>query len=268
MVPDGQNGIVSADSSASLPGVRRLALPAFAITYGVITAVVLESPGEPVTTYAAESTVFAAGYIVAGVGLIAAGVLAWLDRPVDSVGLAGTLAGMAWLAPIWVGWEGGPALPRSLGMVLMPFLIPALAHLALAFPTGRLAGRWLRLLAGGAAMVSLGRALFRDPFLDPYCWSNCTDNLFLIHASPAAARFLDRLWLGSAVVLGLVTAAAVMWRLARATSAGREACGRYSPRLRSRASRKRRTPSRSPSTRPKTRARPRSGACSGYARSH
>jgi signal transduction histidine kinase len=55
-------------------------------------------------------------------------------------------------------------------------------------------------------VVSVGRALFRDPFFDPACWANCTDNVFLVRSVPGLARALasGERWLhaaGSAVVL-------------------------------------------------------------------
>ena len=48
------------------------------------------------------------------------------------------LAGAAWFAPDWIGWEGGPSVVRSIGMVVAPFVAPLLFHIALAAPSGRL----------------------------------------------------------------------------------------------------------------------------------
>lgn len=39
-----------------------------------------------------------------------------------------------------------------------------------------------------AVLAALGLALFRDPYLDPACWANCTDNVFLVRSLPALAR--------------------------------------------------------------------------------
>ena len=40
--------------------------------------------------------------------------------------------------------------------------------------------------------MTVGRAVFRDPLLDLYCWRNCTDNSFLVHADAGIASALER----------------------------------------------------------------------------
>ena len=71
------------------------------------------------------------------------------------------------------------------------------------------------------AVASIGRAVARDPFLDQHCWSNCTDNAFLVRADLDLIRFLDALWLWSAVAIGLVLAGAcVCGSLGRLRSPG------------------------------------------------
>jgi hypothetical protein len=54
-----------------------------------------------------------------------------------------------------------------------------------------------------------GWALLRDPFRDRYCWSNCTDNSFLLRAEPDLARSLTDLWLRATLAIG-VTIVAVL----------------------------------------------------------
>ena len=53
------------------------------------------------------------------------------------------------------------------------------------FPHGRLQSLPARLLLAAVyvetVVVDVGRALFRDPFDDVNCWSNCTVNSFLVH---------------------------------------------------------------------------------------
>jgi signal transduction histidine kinase len=72
-------------------------------------------------------------------------------------------------------------------------------------------------------VVSVGRALFRDPFLDPNCWSNCTDNVFLVHADQGLVGVLDDLWLGFSAAAGVLLAAFACRRLVSATRPGRAA---------------------------------------------
>jgi signal transduction histidine kinase len=73
------------------------------------------------------------------------------------------------------------------------------------------------------ALLTIGRALLRDPLLDLYCWRNCTDNSFLVHADAGTASALSDglLWSALAIALGLV---AFAWRrLLGATGPGRRA---------------------------------------------
>ena len=197
-----------------------------ALAYGT-ASVAIAFRGNVVTTYAATSAGAAAADLAAGLGLIVAGVVACVERPVGSIGPVTTLLGVAWLAPDWVGWEGGPGLARSLGLLAAPFLLPLLVHLVLAFPAGRIVSPAQRLVAAlvytAAAVVSVGRALARDPFLDPYCWSNCADNVFLIHADQGFARALNAFWLRFSAAVGLLLAAYALWRLLSTTRAGRAA---------------------------------------------
>ena len=106
-----------------------------------------------------------------------------------------------------------------MGAVL--FLVPLVLHLTLAYPSGR------RSAYGGfrsasstptAVVTSVGHALFRDPFLDLGCWSNCTDNSFLVHADADFVRFLDNLWLTAVIDAAVITLASAVARLTRATS--------------------------------------------------
>jgi signal transduction histidine kinase len=191
--------------------VARLVLPGLAIAYGgASVAVALDFDPVAPTTYAATSSGAAAADIATGLGLILAGLLVWWERPAGSIGPVTVLLGAVWFAPDWVGLEEGPALARSVAMVAAPFLLPLLVQLVLAMPDGRVHGRGARVavtlayLAGG--VVSIGQALFRDPFLDVYCWSNCTDNVLLVAAGILVAAFAGR-------------------RLLSATRAGRAATG-------------------------------------------
>ena len=56
----------------------------------------------------------------------------------------------------------------------------------------------------------------RDPFLDPECWRNCTDNSFLLHADASLARVLDAI---ERVTLLAAGAGMVSVAAARAVSA-------------------------------------------------
>jgi hypothetical protein len=96
-------------------------------------------------------------------------------------------------------------------MLVAGFTFPLLLHLVVAYPRGRLHGVVARTLVAAvyleAALAALGRALVRDPFFDPDCWANCTDNVFLLHSLPRLARGIevtDR-WFTAAAAAALVT---------------------------------------------------------------
>jgi signal transduction histidine kinase len=206
-------------------GSRELRLigGAAAAAYAVAVVLALPEPGlnTPVTAYSMASTGAHAADLLAGLGLVGAGLFMWIERPGGRLGLLAMLAGVAWFAPDWIGWEEGPAIVRSLAMIAAPFAFVFLFHLVLAFPSGRLGSRFARAatlaLYAVALAVAIGRALFYDPFLDPYCWGNCTDNSFLVHSDQGLAQTLDDVWLGAALAAAAVLVTVNVWRLARAT---------------------------------------------------
>ena len=158
---------------------------------------------------------------------MAAGLVTAFSRPAGRIGDLAVLAGLVWFAPVWVGWDKGPPLVRSLGMLAAGFTFPLLLHLVLAYPSGRLHGTAARTLVAAvyleAVVVALGRALFRDPFFDPNCWANCTDNAFLVRSLPQLARAIevaDR-WFTAAAAAALVAVCA--WRLLRDSGPARRA---------------------------------------------
>jgi len=175
----------------------RLVGPALAIAYGA-WVLAIGSNSAPPTTYASTSGAATAVDLAAGFGLIAAGALVLWVRGGGSIGVLAMLLGAVWLAPDWVGWDDGGSLVRSLAALSAPFLLPLAWHLVLAYPGGRQRGRaGVGLIYGPTAVAALGIALFRDPLLDINCWSNCTDNSFLVAAHPSFAHSLETAWLVS-----------------------------------------------------------------------
>jgi len=141
------------------------------------------------------------------------------------IGDLAVLAGYVWFAPLWAGWKGGPPLVLSLGTLAAGFTFPLLVHLVVAFPTGVLRSRGARALVAAvyveAAVSALGRALFRDPFFDPTCWDNCTDNVFLVRSLPDLARVIQDADLWFAVAAAGALAAVCVWRLSAASGPAR-----------------------------------------------
>ena len=111
------------------------------------------------TTYAGRSGLAAGLMVAAGLALVLAGLLASLTSRTGPAGDLAVLVGLVWFAPVWVGWEVGPPLVRSLGMLAAGFAFPLLFYLVLAFPGGRLpVRRYPRAGLGGIPGGRPGRA--------------------------------------------------------------------------------------------------------------
>ena len=195
---------------------------ALACAFGALA--VARGPGE-FTTYAGRSSLAAALAVVAGLVLVAAGLATAFARPAVRIGDLALLAGFFWFAPFWAGWKGGPPLVLSIGTLAAGLAFPLLLHLVLAYPTGRLRSKGARVLVVAvyleAAFSVLGQALVRDPFFDPNCWDNCTDNVFLVHSLPRVAQLIQDAELWFAPAAGTALATVCVWRLATATRPAR-----------------------------------------------
>jgi signal transduction histidine kinase len=217
---------ISGDGRAHVVRSHALALrAALAAAFGAATIVVIRATKPWSTTYSGASIAGEAADLMAGLGLIAAGLLIRYERPSRGTGLLGALAGTAWLAGDWIGWQDGSPLARSVAMVAAPFFAPLVLHLVVRFPGGGLASNRSRAaVAAGyvaVAMVSLASGLFRDPRSDPHCWNNCTDDVFLLSAQAALARGLEVAGLCQQLGVGLAVAMLCMRRLAVASVAAR-----------------------------------------------
>jgi signal transduction histidine kinase len=196
-----------------------------AVVFGALSVAVVADLVGSSRSYASTSTSAAILDLTAGLGLIAAGAFHWWTHQHGSVGVLTALVGVGWLSADWIGWADGPAVARSMAMVVAPFLAPLVLHLGVAFPTGTVHSRAHRVLVALAytvtAVVSGGWALVRDPIRDLHCWSNCSDNSFLLRPEPDLARSLTDLWLRAALILGVAIVVVCVVRLVRASSAGR-----------------------------------------------
>ena len=206
--------------------LARLVAGTAVLAYGLGALAVARGPAE-LTTYAGRSDLAAPLSALAGLGLVAAGLVASLARPTERSGDLALLAGAVWFAPFWAGWKGGPSLVVTLGTLAAGFVFPLLLHLVVAYPSGGLRSTGARALVLvvylEAALFALGSALFRDPFFDPDCWSNCTDNVFLVRSDPGFARRIEDvdLWFTAAAAAAL--GALCVYRLAAASPPARRA---------------------------------------------
>ena len=207
--------------------VIRWLLPVLGVVGAAAAIGAMSTSDQWVTSYAQVSGSVAAVTLTAGLGLVAAGIFAVWDRTMGAAGQLTIAIGLGWFALMWIGWVAGPEFARSLGMLVAPLLLPALVHLVISYPSRRGPTTWSRVAIGigwvVAAGVSVARAVVRDPFLDPYCWNNCSANVFLIVPNPELARVIDEFWLWFVVAAGAVTVGIAGWRLARAGRATRVA---------------------------------------------
>ncbi len=208
-------------------GLAVLAVVGLALAWAIAALLTVGQGGDFETTYADALPAARVADLAAGVGLLAAGGLAATQPRTRRLGVLGMLAGLAWFGADWEGAEDAEPVLRSLGALVAPLTLVLVFHLALALPDGRVRSTAGRVAVIAAyllvALLTIGRALFRDPLLDLYCWRNCTDNSFLVHADAGVASALSDglLWSTLAIALGLVTFA---WhRLLRATGPGRRA---------------------------------------------
>jgi signal transduction histidine kinase len=204
--------------------LARLAAGAVALAYGLGALAVARGPGE-LTTYAGRSDLAATLGVLAGLALVAAGLVTSFARPAGRIGDLALLAGFSWFAPFWAGWKGGPPLVLSLGTLAASFVFPLLLHIVLAYPIGWLRSKGVRALVVAvyveAGLSALGLALFRDPFFDPNCWDNCTENVFLARSLPRVGRGIQDadLWFAAAAAAAL--AAVCIWGLFTASASAR-----------------------------------------------
>jgi hypothetical protein len=186
-----------------------LAAGAAALAVALGSLAIAEGPGGE-TTYAGSSGFAATLMVAAGVTLILAGLVTSFFGQVGRIGDLAVLTGLVWFAPIWVGWDNGPPWVRSIGMLAAGFVIPLLMHLILAAPSGGLRSTAAQVLIVTvyleAALAALALALVRDPFFDPNCWANCTDNLFLLRSLPGMARWIESAhqWFSAAAAVAMV----------------------------------------------------------------
>lgn len=99
----------------------RLAVVPAGLAIAVGGFLIARGPGS-VTTYAGRSWLATGLTVAAGLTLVLAGLLAsYTSRPGPAGDLA-LIAGLVWFAPVWVGWEFGPMVVRSLAMLVAGFV--------------------------------------------------------------------------------------------------------------------------------------------------
>jgi signal transduction histidine kinase len=177
---------------------------------------ILDSAGTHANGAFASRGIYIFYMLLVGWGFAGTGVYAWARRRGNAIGPLMTAVGCAWLLR---GLEvSSNSALFSVGNLLAPLAFGLLAHLLLAFPSGRLETKSRRRLAALAyvnvtvlQVVAFMVTDTRAPYSD--C-EGCPPNPILIFASPAVLRLVSALQeLAALVVLiGLIVVLARGWR--------------------------------------------------------
>lgn len=191
--------LASVAARALLSGIGLVAIGAGVAGVPAIASSLLWAQPWPVIVLA-----LLVGWEFAGVGLFA-----WWRRPENRVGQLMTIVGFAWFAN--GAWVSSNALLHTIGLDLDGLYLAALAHMLLAFPSGRLADRSDRTLVIAAYLVVVLGALPALLFLDTSGGTGGIANLLLVRSEPGLARLLLLL----RQLVGVIVVVAVAVRLVR-----------------------------------------------------
>jgi signal transduction histidine kinase len=177
---------------ASVPALRIALLTG--LTLGLaVTSVQLES--------AYHQPPFHILYIqLAGAAFVVAGAVTWLARPELRLGEL-----MVWVAIALYAedleWSSHSTI-STVGLFLANASTPVVVHVLMAYPTGRVNGRFRRALVAATYVLGFGIQALKVPFTDPVAWfAHPTANAFLIHRSDA---LVDALTDSYTVVLEII----------------------------------------------------------------
>jgi signal transduction histidine kinase len=159
-----------------------------ALIAGAITAVgcFVWSSWPPNSHYAPVEITFA----VVGLSFMVAGIAAWQRWPASRLGLLFTIVGYLYLVPYILVNLANP-VAWTIGNVTEGIYGAALAHLGLAWPTGRLRSRFECgvIVANYAQNIAFNTAgeLFWNP-ASSGCNASCPPNLLLVRSSPSISN--------------------------------------------------------------------------------
>jgi signal transduction histidine kinase len=168
-----------------------------------------EPPGPPI--YVITPTLVLLAYLVVG-------LMAWQRHPAERIGLLFTIVGYAWFLPALTRVHA--PLPFTIGWLTGSLYQASLAHLALAWPYGRLRSRLDRAVVAANYAWNIGNNIAAMLFWNPRtngCGPACPANLLLVHGS---ARLYSTVGTVASVVgIGLTAAVVALiawhWRSAR-----------------------------------------------------
>jgi len=145
-----------------------------------------------------------------GVLFVVAGILGWARRPDSAIGRLLTVAGLAWLAGRVLVGAGRNSVVFTVGLVLVLLPIAFLAHLAVAFPSGRVVNRFERFIVVSSYVVIVASV----GSIDLSQCGECPRNLVAIDGGNGFGRLLqDAVMVCTLVVVAAFSAVLVVhWR--------------------------------------------------------
>lgn len=152
-----------------------------------------------------------------GVLFVVAGLLGWARRPDSAIGRLLTVAGLAWLAARVLVWAGPNPMAFTLGLVLVLLPIAFLAHLAVAFPSGRISSRFERFIVVSSYVVIIAGV----GSLDLSQCEGCPTNLLAVDGGTGFGHLLRVTVLVSTVVVVCAVSVVLVVHWRKGTKAAR-----------------------------------------------
>jgi signal transduction histidine kinase len=158
-------------------------------------------------------------HVAVAAAYIGAGTVALIRRPGVAIGPLMIAVGFLWFIPD-LGWIRA-ALPFTISITYPALYQPVLAHLALAFPSGKLPGRFERLAIAALYVWTLLNNVVVEMFDDPQANGcvRCPRNLLLVDSDTSLQHTVSNIATSISVVLVATTAALIVrhwWRATRA----------------------------------------------------
>jgi signal transduction histidine kinase len=181
-----------------------------AATFNVVTGYFNGWPTPQSSAFVVDSTLVLLAYLVVG-------LIAWQRRPGEQIGLLFTIVGYEWLLPALTNLHY--AVPFTAGNLSANLYQAGLAHLALAWPYGRLRSRLDRAVVAGTYAWNLGNTAVGMMLWNPRTngCTACPPNLLLVGGSSRTADIVS--WTAS--VIGVLNTVIVVSLIAGHWSSGR-----------------------------------------------
>jgi signal transduction histidine kinase len=177
-----------------------------ATVFNLVTFYVNGWPGQPgPAIYVITPTLVMLAYLVVS-------LIAWQRHPAERIGLLFTIVGYAWFLPSLTQLHY--PLPYTIGNLTWNLYQAALAHLALAWPYGRLRSRLDRVAVAVTYCWNVGNTAVQMLFWNPRtngCGAACPANLLMIESSNRLHSTAGSI----ASVIGICTIVAVVALIAQ-----------------------------------------------------